>query len=528
MAFPRNLLNEHEELVLDLKPHWMYLAKSGITLAVALILGIFVLAGGPDGTIGDGLRIVVGLGVLVALGWFARTYAQWATTMFVLTTDRIISRRGFLHKEGTEIPLERINTVFFHQRIFERMVGAGDLTIESAGERGSETFSDVRRPSVVQKEIYVQMEENENRMRRPYVPPPGGSRRPRPVRTSRSPRDRAGTDPAGAAGRGRHRCPDRQARRPARPRRHHRRGVRVQEGRPARSHVSEQRSGSSAWFRRSPRRCWRGASCPRPAPGSASSPDCSHVGGTKNPDVDAIVALRPSLVVMCDEENRREDADALTTAGLAVHSCSPRSVADVSPALDALADRLTTVGVTPVWSAEGLPTLPSLGLRVFVPIWRRPWMSLAGDTYGSSVLDAIGVGNVFADAASRYPTVDARRRGPTATRRRPGALGALHVPARAISPSSRRWRRSSRSTDRTSSGGAPAHRPPSGASTPPCRHAAEPRRLDPGRASADPAIRAAGRHGAGTLPTCRSVKPSPARSRPGRGRRRSGRVRTAR
>jgi hypothetical protein len=93
--------------------------------------------------------------------------------MFVLTTDRIISRRGFLHKEGTEIPLERINTVFFHQRILERMVGAGDLTIESAGERGSETFSDVRRPSVVQKEIYVQMEENENRMRRPYVPPQG-------------------------------------------------------------------------------------------------------------------------------------------------------------------------------------------------------------------------------------------------------------------------------------------------------------------------------------------------------------------
>jgi len=173
VAFPRNLLNQHEELVLDLKPHWLYLAKSGITLAAALIVGIFVMAGGPDGTLGDGLRIVVGLGVLVALGWFAKTYAQWATTMFVLTTDRIISRRGFLHKEGTEIPLERINTVFFHQRLFERMVGAGDLTIESAGERGSETFSDVRRPSVVQKEIYVQMEENENRMRRPYVPPPG-------------------------------------------------------------------------------------------------------------------------------------------------------------------------------------------------------------------------------------------------------------------------------------------------------------------------------------------------------------------
>ena len=53
--------------------------------------------------------------------------------------------------------------MFFHQGLFERLVGAGDLTIESAGERGTETFSDIRKPSIVQKEIYVQMEANENR-----------------------------------------------------------------------------------------------------------------------------------------------------------------------------------------------------------------------------------------------------------------------------------------------------------------------------------------------------------------------------
>ena len=172
MPFPRGLLNDHEELVLDLRPHWLYLAKSSLTLAAALIVGIAVLASGPGGGFGQGLRVVVGVGLLVALGWFAKIYAQWSTTMFVLTTDRIVSRKGFLAKQGIEIPLERVNTVFFHQGIFERMVGAGDLTIESAGERGSETFSDIRRPSVVQKEIYVQMEENEHRMRSPYPAPP--------------------------------------------------------------------------------------------------------------------------------------------------------------------------------------------------------------------------------------------------------------------------------------------------------------------------------------------------------------------
>ena len=142
-------------------------------------------------------------------------------------------------------------------------------------------------------------------------------------------------------------------------------------------------------------------------------PDLPHVGGTKNPDVAAIVALRPTLVVMCDEENRREDADALGAAGVPVHSCSPRSVDEVAPALDALGARLVAVGAAPDRPSEPLPSVEALGVRAFVPIWRRPWMSLAGDTYGSSVLRAIGVDNVFADAVARYPEVgldDARAR----------------------------------------------------------------------------------------------------------------------
>ncbi|MBV9952529.1 MAG: PH domain-containing protein [Acidimicrobiia bacterium] len=83
--------------------------------------------------------------------------------MFVLTSDRILTRRGWISKSGVEIPLERINTVFFNQSLFERMIGAGDLAIESAGERGTETMTDIRKPAVVQREIYVQMESNENR-----------------------------------------------------------------------------------------------------------------------------------------------------------------------------------------------------------------------------------------------------------------------------------------------------------------------------------------------------------------------------
>jgi ABC-type Fe3+-hydroxamate transport system substrate-binding protein len=132
------------------------------------------------------------------------------------------------------------------------------------------------------------------------------------------------------------------------------------------------------------------------------APGVPAVGGTKDPDVGAIVGLRPDLVVMCDEENRVEDAEALDAAGVALHVLSIRRVADVAPALAGLSARL---GLEP---APAPPPAPppagGQGRRAFVPIWRRPWMTLNGDTYGSSVLAALGIGNVFADAPERYPS----------------------------------------------------------------------------------------------------------------------------
>jgi ABC-type Fe3+-hydroxamate transport system substrate-binding protein len=154
-------------------------------------------------------------------------------------------------------------------------------------------------------------------------------------------------------------------------------------------------------------------------------PDLPHVGGTKDPDVDAIVALGPDLVVVNDEENRREDADALAAAGLTVLACSPRTAHDVEPALAALA---AAIGVDPAEEDQGgpVPEVEPLGLRAFVPIWRRPWMSMAGDTYGSSLLAAIGVANVFDDAGDRYPEVDLA----AAAERRPDVVLAPSEPYR--------------------------------------------------------------------------------------------------
>lgn len=139
-------------------------------------------------------------------------------------------------------------------------------------------------------------------------------------------------------------------------------------------------------------------------------PELGPVGGTKDPDLDAVRRLEPDLVVVNDEENRLEDAEALVRAGLSVHVVHVASVADVAPAL---ADLATRLGVSPAAAPVVIP--PPIGATAFVPIWRRPWMTMNRATYGSSLLEAIGVGNVFADADARYPEVgldDAARLAP--------------------------------------------------------------------------------------------------------------------
>jgi ABC-type Fe3+-hydroxamate transport system substrate-binding protein len=133
------------------------------------------------------------------------------------------------------------------------------------------------------------------------------------------------------------------------------------------------------------------------------------IGGTKNPDLGAVVALEPDLVIMNDEENRVEDARALTGAGIALHSMSPRSVTEVGLEVRTLATRLERTVPPPFdpddWADWLVSMLTPRWWDAFVAVWRRPWMSLAVDTYGASLLDLLGVGNVFADSLDRYPEV---------------------------------------------------------------------------------------------------------------------------
>ena len=133
-------------------------------------------------------------------------------------------------------------------------------------------------------------------------------------------------------------------------------------------------------------------------------PGLPAVGGTKDPDVGAVAALAPDLVVMNDEENRREDADALRATGVAVHVVHLETLEDVEPAMATLAERLELPHPP---ARPGLRPTPAAAPRLaaFVPIWRRPWMTLNARTYGSSLLATVGVDNVYGSASDRYPQV---------------------------------------------------------------------------------------------------------------------------
>ncbi len=174
MPFPRKLLNPHEEVAVDLHPHWWYHAKPVAVLVASICFGILTLIVTDTGTQARNIMGWLSLIFLVlSVVWLIGRYMKWATTNFVITSDRLIFRQGVFAKQGIEIPLERVNTVHFNQSVFERLVGAGDLVIESGGEQGQQRFTDIRKPDRVQREIHTQMEVNERR--RFTSPDSGGS-----------------------------------------------------------------------------------------------------------------------------------------------------------------------------------------------------------------------------------------------------------------------------------------------------------------------------------------------------------------
>lgn len=172
MGFPRDLLADHEDLVFELRPHWVALVPAvlwSLGLLVALFLGYAAIDAIVGGDASLPKSIFATLITLLWIGLAVARFLRWRFTLFVLTTDRIITRSGIIAKHSKEIPLERITDVTFTQTVIERLIGAGDVVLDSSGDLGALRIAAVRKPEEVQLLIYKESEKNENRMRGPAM-----------------------------------------------------------------------------------------------------------------------------------------------------------------------------------------------------------------------------------------------------------------------------------------------------------------------------------------------------------------------
>jgi len=158
VTFPKQLVHEGEEVLLDTRPHWWRLA--GPTLVTAVVVGgcaaIFVVwTGAPRWS----SWVLLGAGA-VAVGYFLGRLLEWRSTDLVVTTMRVIYRRGVVSRTSREIPISSVQDVSFVQSLGERIIGKGRLSVQSAGVHGEEPFNDVRRPAIVQGLVDRTIEES--------------------------------------------------------------------------------------------------------------------------------------------------------------------------------------------------------------------------------------------------------------------------------------------------------------------------------------------------------------------------------
>lgn len=173
MGYPKRLLNPDEDIVFDLHPHWKALVVPTLLAPVIVFASTYGAGKIPEGGNQGKLRIAVAALAAFTFVWLVVVpYVRWYTTHFVVTTRRVIMREGLIARKGRDIPIFRINDVTFEHTVLERLLGAGTLVVESAGERGQVTLSDIPHVEDVQRAIYTLIDADDVRRRGPTEPQP--------------------------------------------------------------------------------------------------------------------------------------------------------------------------------------------------------------------------------------------------------------------------------------------------------------------------------------------------------------------
>jgi membrane protein YdbS with pleckstrin-like domain len=145
-GFPARFLNPGEQVEVDLRPHWKFLAGPVCWAVLALAGSVFALvAGAPRWG-----QLALGGALLLCLLWLVARWLRWATTSFVVTSQRLIVRKGVLGRTGREILIDRLTDVTCRQSLLDRLLRCGDVLVESPGRDSPEMFPDLPRPLEVQ------------------------------------------------------------------------------------------------------------------------------------------------------------------------------------------------------------------------------------------------------------------------------------------------------------------------------------------------------------------------------------------
>ncbi|HEX3813944.1 MAG TPA: PH domain-containing protein [Mycobacteriales bacterium] len=172
MSYPDKLLVEDERVAKHLHPHWITLVVPVLIFLIDVGLGTFLATIVPDGSAKTPLRLVIAVVGVVILIWFVLVpLIRWRCTHYVVTTHRVLIRTGVLRQQDIEIQLRRLNDVRSVRTLADRLIGAGTLTLESAGEHGQETLRNVPKADQVQNLINRLSEEDANRRGGGYGPP---------------------------------------------------------------------------------------------------------------------------------------------------------------------------------------------------------------------------------------------------------------------------------------------------------------------------------------------------------------------
>jgi uncharacterized membrane protein YdbT with pleckstrin-like domain len=160
-------LTAEEQPVLLLHPHWKTLIRpillAVLVVAVALIAEVLI-PGGPAAVAARGA--VGAVVVLVLMVWLIVPFLRWRTTTYELTTRRLRTRYGVVTRRGRDIPLTRINDVSFEKGVLDRLLGAGRLVVESAGEHGQIVLRDIPHVEYVQATLFRLVEDEQRRLER--------------------------------------------------------------------------------------------------------------------------------------------------------------------------------------------------------------------------------------------------------------------------------------------------------------------------------------------------------------------------